>query len=333
MFLDELPRLTLARLPTPVDHIEELSRQWGVQLFIKRDDLTGSLTGGNKVRKLEYTLAAAQRAGADTIISCGATQTNHGRTLAALCARLGLRCHLLLLGDQSDENLGNHFLIRLLGSRVTCITLSQYLDRDRLLHDAAEDERRLGYHPFLVPTGASDALGSLGYIRAAREIAADEAALSVSFDHIVVACGSGGTAAGLAAGASLLDRNWNIHGVMVCDDAAWFRHVTTEILNDLRRLYVPDLRDEFPALHFVAGFKGRGYGRSDPGLRQDLVALARRTGLVLDPVYTMKAWRGMKGLIQSGVIATRENILFLHTGGTHGLLGKAGQFTTADFKP
>ena len=333
MPLENLPRLRLARLPTPLDYLEELSRSRGVTIHVKRDDLTGSLTGGNKVRKLEYSLAAARQAGADTIISCGATQTNHGRALAALCARLGLRCHLFLLGDRSDQHLGNHFLIRLLGSRVTCISLSQYLDRKRILHEAAEEEKRRGHVPFIIPTGASDALGTLGYIQAAREIADDELTLDAPFDHIVVACGSGGTTAGLAAGAALLGKSWRIHGVMVCDDATWFREVNGKIMDDLRRQFFPDLPGPAGDVDFVSGFKGRGYGKSDPQLRRHLVSLARETGLVLDPVYTMKAWLGMESLIQSGSIATGESVLFIHTGGTHGLLGKAGQFTVTDFEP
>ena len=287
---------------------------------------------GNKVRKLEYSLAKATQEGADVILSCGATQTNHGRALAALCNQLGFDCHLFLLGDEKDAALGNHLLLRILGAKIDYLDLKQYLARKERFDAAIESYRQAGRRPFLVPVGASDDIGSLGYVMAAQEIAQQSDVMSVSFDHIVLAVGSGGTLAGLHAGTQIFDQPWRVHGVTVCDDANYFRREAQSIFDGLKKNYLPDLQVNADELSYVEGFKGRGYGRSDRVLRRQLVALARECSLVLDPVYTMKAWQGLEHLIQSGVVKPKERVLFIHTGGTSGLLGHGRQFRPEDFE-
>lgn len=320
--------LNLAQLPTPIEHLDAPSSRLGVNLFVKRDDLTGGITSGNKVRKLEYSLAVALHEGCDVILSCGATQTNHGRALAALCAQLNLQCQLFLLGDKSDQHLGNHLLTRILGAQIDYVDLPQYYARKELFERAKQDWQQKGHKAFIIPTGASDALGSLGYVMAVKEI---EQQSSVKFDHIVVAVGSGGTLVGLCAGNEHFQQGWRVHGITVCDGAKYFRQVAEEILVDLKSNYLPELSLQSQDLSFVDGFKGRGYGRSDTQLRRHLIRLARECGLVLDPVYTMKAWQGLESLIDQSVISPGENVLFIHTGGTGGLLGHGGNFGAHDF--
>ena len=321
--------LSLAQLPTPIERLEAPSSRLGVNLFVKRDDLTGGITSGNKVRKLEYSLAQALSEGCDVILSCGATQTNHGRALAALCAQLNLKCQLFLLGDKSDQHLGNHLLTRILGAQINYIDLHQYKDRQKLFHRAKQDWQQKGHKAFIIPTGASDALGSLGYVKAVEEIAQQS---SVEFDHVVVAVGSGGTLVGLAVGNAVFEQNWKIHGITVCDNKDYFGQVAEEILDGLKKEYLPELSLCVQDLNFVDGFKGRGYGRSDTRLRRQLIQLAQECGLVLDPVYTMKAWQGLESLVDRSVIRPGENVLFIHTGGTGGLLGHGGNFGIQDFE-
>ncbi len=324
--------LRLAQLPTPMEYLPLPSARLGVRILVKRDDLTGGITSGNKVRKLEYSLSVAKTEGCQVIISCGATQTNHGRALAALCAQLNMKCHLFLLGDESDKDRGNHLLIRILGARIEYIKLDEYANRHELMTRAQEEYAQEKQKSFIIPTGASDGLGSLGYMMAVLEIAEQSQAMGEKIDHIVVAVGSGGTMAGLFAGTTEFQQKWRLHGITVCDNADYFRLESQKIFEDIRSHFLPHLELDANDMEFVDGFKGRGYGRSDGALRKRLVALARECGLVLDPVYTMKAWRGLEALVERQVIRPGETVVFIHTGGTNGLLGHGPHFRMEDLE-
>ena len=321
--LAHIPKVPLAQLPTTVELLTRTSKRLGAEVWVKRDDLTGGAVGGNKARKLEYLVAAARRADADTLITCGAAQSNHARATAAVAATCGFRCRLLLHGDRAPVASGNLFLDELFGAVIDSCTRAEYQDRDAIMRRMADDERRAGRRPYLIVEGGSDATGSIGYAAAAFEIAADEQRLGFRFDHIVFATGSGGTLAGLLAGAELAGLRAKIRAVAVCDDAAYFTAVADRILGAMRTLFLPNLGAHAGQAAILDGFKGLGYGRSTVEELDLWRRMARESGLVLDPVYTLKAWRGLEAQIATGAVERGSRVLFLQTAGIAAALAHA----------
>ncbi len=342
-------RLDLAHTPTPITRLERISLAtardgesptWledrGVAIWVKRDDTTGGVEAGNKIRKLEFLLADARAKGADTLVTCGGIQSNHARATAALGARLGLATLLLLRTTDAELSVervpptGNLLLDRMFGAEVRLITPAQYRERNALMRDAAAELSRRGKRPYVIPEGGSNGLGSLGYVEAMREVRAqlDEGAAGTTerFDVVVHACGSGGTAAGVALGASRFGVAPDVRPMAVCDDRRTFEDVIARIVTEARALE-PDLGE--PATITVDdGAKGPAYGVATRAQRELIVSVARRTGLALDPVYTGKAFAGLVDLARSGALDGRH-VLFLHTGGLPGLLAQAGDIAEA----
>jgi D-cysteine desulfhydrase len=324
------PRLPLARLPTPLEPLPRAGARLGVELWIKRDDLTGTELSGNKVRKLEFLLAEAREQGADTVLTCGGAQSNHCRATAIAATRLGLRSRLFLRvpDPKSPPPVeGNILLDRLAGAELVWITPADYARR---LEVMGEDARRLageGRRPYLIPEGGSNALGAWGYVRAVEELAADLAALPRRPTTIVYAAGSGGTGAGLILGTRLFGLDARVVGVNVCDDRDYFVRVIGEICErtiDEHRL--PLRFDRARDVEIVDGFVGRGYAQSRPEELARIRDLARDEGVFLDPVYTGKAFHGLSSTLEAkGRDAFGERIVFLHTGGIFGLFPKAGE--------
>lgn len=321
-----IARLRLVHGPTPLLRLPALAERLGVDLWIKRDDATGGVEAGNKVRKLEFLLADALAQRADTILTCGALQSNHCRATAALAARLGLRCRLFLRTDDPDALpplTGNALLMRLLGAEITPISPAAYRDRTALMSSAAAELRRLGRRPYIIPEGGSNGLGAFGYIEAMGEVRQQlDAGLAGGrpFDLIVHACGSGGTAAGVALGAARHQVASLVVAAAVCDDRAYFQDVTSHIVDEAR-----DIDPELPApvpLLIEDRFKGPRYGVSSPEQLALLVEMARRYGLVLDPVYTGKALHTLAQLIHHEPAYLGRRVLFIHTGGLPGLLAE-----------
>ncbi len=309
MSLSEPPRLPLGQLPTPLESIE-LSP--GRRVWVKRDDLTGTALTGNKVRKLEYLLADARAQGATGVVTCGGIQSNHCRATAVAAAQLGLACHLFLRCDapppEDEPPTGNLKLDRLVGAEVTFISHQQYLNRHALMTAAA------GPTGYVIPEGGSNALGTWGYLRCIDELLAqwDDPAPSA----LVCATGSGGTHAGLAIGARRRELDIPVFGVAICDDGPTFQRRVAEISADVTARW-PGLPQLAPAdVQVIEGYKGGGYAVSHPDELSDIAAVARHTGLLLDPVYTGKAFRAL--IHKPGRFGPRP--LFVHTGGIFGLL-------------
>ena len=305
----EPDRLSLAQLPTPIERFDRIRDGWTV--LVKRDDLTGSALSGNKARKLEYLLAEALARGARRVVTCGGVQSNHCRATAVAAARLGLGCLLFLRTHHppgpDDPVTGNLKLDRIVGAEVRFITPEQYRDRLDLMSDAA------GADGYVIPEGGSNALGTWGYIRAVDEMAAQWDRPPSS---IVCATGSGGTLAGLAIGLRRRELDVPLHGVAVCDDAAYFQAIVEHISVEATGRW-PDLpRVRSGEVSIVEGYKGRGYGLSTAEEAADIESVARASGLILDPVYTGKAFRAL--LCEPERFGPRP--LFIHTGGIFGLL-------------
>jgi D-cysteine desulfhydrase len=327
MALNYPARLPLARLPTPLQPLERIGDQLGIRqrLWVKRDDLTGSALSGNKVRKLEFVTAEAIASGCDTLITCGGLQSNHCRSTALVGARLGLKVHLVLRGEPSGYPDGNLFLDHLAGAAISCYPHDQYVaELESLLEHWANHYAERGHKAHILPTGASDGIGIWGYIAASEELALDLDQAGIAKAHVVTATGSGGTQAGLTLGAALQGLPIQVWGVNVCDDEAWFLNKVAEDVSDWEARYGQSAPELAPAV--IDGYVGPGYGRATAEVFDTIALAARCEGLVLDPVYTGKAFHGMLRELASGRFDDCDDVVFLHTGGIYGLFPQRQQF-------
>jgi D-cysteine desulfhydrase len=317
MLTDKLPRVSIAHLPTPLEPLPRLTAHLnGPELWIKRDDQTGLATGGNKARKLEFLVADALERGADTLITGGAAQSNHSRQTATAAAKCGLACTLVLRGTEPPQAQGNLLLDRLLGAEVVWAG-DQSLAR--VMDQVAKELQAAGRRPYVVPYGGSNPVGASGYAAAMEELLTQYAERDLFFHHIVQASSSGGTQAGLVVGARALAYEGRILGISVEPEAnALRRHVA-----DLATATSGHLGLAFSFapedLSVDDGYLGGGYGVVGDLEREAIHTMARTEGILLDPVYTGRAFGGLLDLIRRGVFRSGERVLFWHTGGTAGL--------------
>jgi D-cysteine desulfhydrase family pyridoxal phosphate-dependent enzyme len=304
-----IPRVRFAELPTPVEPLPRLSAALGgPRILVKRDDLTGLAFGGNKTRKLEFVLAEAQAHGARTLVTVGAAQSNHCRQTAALAAKAGMGCILVLSGVPEDPPTGNCLLDRLFGAEIVW---TSYPEREAALERAFEAAWEAGRRPYLIPLGASNALGALGFEAAFQELLEQ----SVHVDWIVVASSSGGTQAGLALGARRAGWPGRVLGISIDQPAAELRVTVASIATAAaERLDLP-IRIEPGDVLVDDGYLGRGYGIVGPPEQEAIQQFARLEGLLLDPVYTGRAAAGLIDLARAGFFKAGESVLFWHTGG------------------
>lgn len=317
-------RLSLARIPTPLHPMDRLSAELGgPRLWIKRDDLTDCAMAGNKLRKLEFSLAEARARGCDTILTCGGIQSNHCRATAIAGAMLGFKVHLVLRGMAEGAPDGNLLLDKLVGAEITHLPLAEYQrGRDALFAELAESYAAKGHKAFIIPTGASDEIGAWGYIAACEEMKDDFARLGFTPEHIISATGSGGTTAGLILGNALHSLGAEVHGFNVCNDAESFRKWILADLIKWKDVYTQSLEVESLPINIIDGYVGPGYAIAEPPVFETIRHVARTEGVILDPVYTGKAFHGMLEEIRRGRFAGAKNILFVHTGGIFGLIAQ-----------
>ncbi len=311
-----IPRIRLAHLPTPIEALPRLSAELhGPCLLVKRDDQTGIALGGNKIRKLEYVLAEAQANGARTLVTVGGAQSNHCRQTAALAARFGMDCILVLSGEPEHNFNGNVLLDHLFGAQIIWTTLPE---RENVLKAAFEQAWAEGKRPFLIPLGASTPAGAVGYTTAFKEFIAQ----GVDADWIVVASSSAGTQAGLVLGAKSSGWKGKILGISI-------DHPAGELQGEVARLAVEaaerlDLTLRFDPDEILVndGYLGGGYAVMGESEIEAIRLFARTDGLLLDPVYTGRAAAGMIDLIRQGFFKEKDRILFWHTGGTPALFAE-----------
>ena len=315
--LSDFPRVHLGLLPTPLYRLDNLSRYLGKELYIKRDDLTGVALGGNKVRKLEFLLADAKGQGCDVVLTTGGAQSNHAMLTAACCSRLGLGCILVLKKRGVCEKVGNQLINALIGADVRFVDSDSYTDVYAEMDRLCDGLRRGGHTPYLIPAGGSVPMGCLGYVNCAKEAAAQAKELGVAFDDIVCATGSGGTHAGTALGAALNAPYARVTGISV-DDGSDFYEIVSTLVNGTAALLEADVRYKKEDVNLFDCY-GAGYAiPSDAGVKA-MQLMAAREGILLDPVYTGKAFAGLLQLMEQGYFNGRKNILFLHTGGAGGI--------------
>jgi D-cysteine desulfhydrase len=321
-------RSSLARLPTPVQKLERLSAELGLELWVKRDDQTGLELSGNKVRKLEFLVHDALEKGATCLITCGGVQSNHCRATAALAARLGLRCVLLLRGEEPDAPGANFLLDKIFGAEVFFLSSTQYYEGMGELRVMLDSQiRSQGGKAYFIPEGGSNGLGCFGYAEAFREIEEQRRSggipgLTDHFETIVTAHGSGGTQSGLLLGRLLMGAEapeTRVVGVNVCyDRMESFRLVKDSLWEAIQQFRLP-LSFFAEEIEILDGFLGRGYALSTREELDFLTKVGRMEGLLLDPVYTGKALLGLYNTAKASPGFFGKRVLFLHTGGIFGL--------------
>jgi D-cysteine desulfhydrase/L-cysteate sulfo-lyase len=320
--LNAIPRVTISHSPTPLEAMPQLSKLLKRNIFVKRDDCTGLAGGGNKTRKLEYLVAAALTAKADILVTVGGIQSNHARQTAAAAAKFGLKCELILEDVQGTPKSnyyqnGNILLNNLLGATIHRLPegTSSADYADNLMSSLSEK----GKSPYFIPMGGSNEIGSLGYVHCAQEIINQLKEKKTTIDHIVLATGSAGTQAGLLAGFILAGIDIPVLGICVSRPAQEQVNIVTALLEKTLALLDVD-----PALAknrvFANGnYYGEGYGIPTDEMIEAVRLCAQHEGLILDPVYTGKGMSGLIDLCRTSFFNEKENILFLHTGGSQGV--------------
>ncbi len=307
--MKEIPRLQFAHLPTPVEPLDRLAGSLGgPRLLVKRDDQTGLAFGGNKTRKLELLLADARERGARTLVTAGAVQSNHCRQTAAAAARFGFDCILVLTGDPPEMFTGNLLLDNLFGADIVW---SDRLNRSQVLQETVERADRAGRKPYLIPYGGSSPLGAAGYALAMGELIAQK----ITADWIVVPSSSGGTQAGLVAGARLFGWRGKILGISIDEPAAVLQERVAGLAGQVVGIFQEEIDFEADEVLVDDHYLGAGYGILGDLEREAIRAFASLEGLLLDPVYTGRAAGGMIDLIRRGKFNISETVLFWHTGG------------------
>lgn len=316
-------RIKRARLPTPVEPARRLSNKLGVELLFKRDDLTGSSLSGNKIRKLEFLFADAAAQGADTVITCGGEQSNHCRATAIAAAELGMRSFLLLRTDNPNDPPAaeaNILLDRLVGADIRWVSREEYKRRVQLFVEVQGQMLAQRRKAYVIPEGGSNAVGAWGYVACIEELANE---LGEEPLTIVYAAGSGGTGAGILLGIKLLGLPWRAVGVNVCDDKDYFVTAIGEIMEAAIKKWLLPVEFDRSEIEICDGHVGIGYAKSRPEELATIRDVARAEGLILDPVYTGKAFHGMTKELERDKRAFGERICFIHTGGIYGLFPKA----------
>jgi L-cysteate sulfo-lyase len=333
MHLAKFPRVSLGHMHTPLEFMPRLTAALGgPRLYIKRDDCTGLAGGGNKTRKLEFLMAEALAQGADTVITQGATQSNHARQTVAAAVRLGMKS-IILLEDRTgfdDPNYvlgGNVFLDHLMGAPTR--TYPAATDMNAAMRAVAEEVKAQGGKPYVIPGGGSNPVGALGYVNCAIEILTQANDMQLRVDHVVHATGSAGTQAGLVAGFAGLNSGIPVLGIGVraaqpAQEANVYKLAceTADLLG---------MSGAVKREHVMANcdYVGDGYGKPTPGMVEAVSMLARTEGLLLDPVYSGKGMAGLIDLVRKGQFSKDENIVFVHTGGSAALFSYMPAFEKA----
>src|SRR5688572_18763411 len=302
-----IPRIELAYAPTPLLRLERLSAELGVELWIKRDDLTGLLETGNKIRKLEFLIGEALAQGADTLITCGTLQSNCCRTVAAVCARLGMNAVLALKGAPPAEYDGNLLLGRLLGAEVRyCI--------DEVMQDLAARVRAAGHSPCIIPESGATVVGALGYLTCGQEIAEQVRHGAPTFDTIVITAFTGGSHAGLLMATQLAGLRAQIVGVPVAWPGPRVRGYVVDVIEQARHRF--GLPVAAPAeVRLLDGYQGAGRAEIRGDEMEMVLKLARMEGVILDPVYTAKAFSALVDRLRRDPRELGARVCFIHTGG------------------
>jgi len=332
VLLSRFPRVSLAHLPTPLEPLPRLSKHLGgPNIFVKRDDCTGLGTGGNKTRKLEFLMAEALQKKATVVVTQGAVQSNHARQTAAAACKLGMKCELVFEKrvDRPSEpyvKSGNVFLDRIYGARIREVEKGS--DMNAALEAVAVELAKKGELPYVIPGGGSNKVGALGYVDCAHEFMTQANRTGLRIDHVIHATGSAGTQAGLIVGLKGTNSGIPLLGIGVnapkdIQEERVFK-LAVETAAYVGAAGTVERRDIVADCNYI----GDGYGIPTEGMNEALLLLARLEGLLFDPVYSGKALAGMIDLVAKRQFNKKDNLLFIHTGGSAGLFGYSDRLKT-----
>ena len=335
MNLAQFPRRRYTEGYTPLEHLPRLSAHLGgPEIFIKRDDLLGLTSGGNKTRKLEFLVADALAQGADTLVTCGAVQSNHCRLTLAAAVKEGLNCHLVLEervpGSYHRDSSGNNFLFRLLGLEDKDFTIvpggSSMLEE---MGKVAEKLKAAGAKPYIIPGGGSNVIGATGYVACAEEILSQTFERGLNLDAIITTSGSAGTHAGLVVGFFGNNSNIPVYGVNISRKNE-VQEPMVFALAEKTAVHV-GVKEALPreAVQCFDSYYGSGYSLPTEEMVEAVKLMAKLEGILLDPVYSGKAFSGVIDLIKKGFWKKGQNICFVHTGGSPALYAYADYFHLA----
>lgn len=323
--LARFPRVSLGHLPTPLEPMDRLSEELGgPRIWVKRDDCTGLSSGGNKTRKLEFLIADAIEHGADTIITQGATQSNHARQTAAAATKVGMECYILLEDrtGSNDKNYnlnGNVLLDRLHGATIS--KRPNGADMNSEMNQLAARLKELGKSPYIIPGGGSNAIGALGYVNCARELVDQSESNGLKIDALVHATGSSGTQAGLVTGLAAIKSDIHLLGIGVRAPQEKQEGMVYELAVRTAEYLGTGVSIDRASVRANCDYVGSGYGVPTEGMVNAVKLLARTEGLLFDPVYSGKGLDGLLDQIRNGYFAGMDNVVFLHTGGSAALFG------------
>lgn len=308
--MKEFAKEKLGLFPTPMHYLPNMSKALGTNVWIKRDDLCGVVLGGNKVRKLEYLLADAKAKGYDLVMTTGQAQSNHAMLTAACAKRMGLDCILVLKERGITSRKGNQILNHLMNAEVRFVDTDSY---DEIYDEMDRIAESMGRKVYKIPCGGSNALGSLGYMDCMKEVAES----GQKFEHIVCACGSGGTAAGTILGAKMYMPETHVMCSMVDNDP--FDVIVPELMKEAVELIEEDMEIPVPDLVDMCG---PGYSIPSEEGNEAIAMMMELEGIVLDTCYTGKAFAGLIKRARAGEYKPEDNVLFVHSGGAGGLFAQ-----------
>jgi len=332
--LKSFPRRNYVLSPSPLEKMVNISKDYKVDIWVKREDTVGPAGGGNKTRKLEFLLADALNKDCDSLITSGSFQSNQVRQSAGVAAKEGMQAHLVLrLPEHSMDKQymtnGNVFLCQLLGAKIYQVNFE--CDREAYMQNVAKTLSEKSLKPYIVPFGGTNALSTLGAVDLGVEAAEQALSLGFEFDYTVLASGSGGTVAGVAIAYHALGIKGKVLGIEVLSDNKWASEKVTKIIDETGALIGMHEKIKSSDFSIIQGYAGDGYGLPTAGMKKALQLIAQREGLLLDPVYTGKAMAGLLDLISKQYIPPGAKVLFIHTGGSQALFAYRDLFNNHEF--
>lgn len=327
-------KFSLGRLSTPLQALDRLSEKiGGPRIWVKRDDMNGFATSGNKLRKLEYLLKDAKAKGCDTLVTQGAFQSNHCRATALLGVKMGFKTSLLLLGDLdsiSEKNIpdANLFIDLLTGVDITYFDMDSNIERlDEILEEKIDSLKKEGHKPYKIPAGATTPLGLWGYIECSKELKADFEQEQINPKYIVHTTGTAGTQAGLTLGNKMYNLGTEIWGVAVWQDKNHFEKISKNLMREWGNEFGTEINIDNLTINTIDDYVGQAYSQPDAEIYETIKMVAQQEAIILDPVYTGRGFHGMLESIRNGKFADTEDIVFLHTGGFLGLFAQRDKFS------